>query len=227
MPKLIITEDGSTTLYVEKLDEHYHSTYGAIQESAHIFINSGLKYAMLFHQKINVLEVGFGTGLNALLSLNELIEKNVETEYWALEPHPLNFELIHQMNFAEVLKNASLKNKFEMLHQADWDHGFKWDENFRIKKIRQTIEETVLPADFFNLIYFDAFAPDVQPELWTAHIFRKIYEAMSPKGILVSYSVKGSIKRALKSAGFIIEKLPGPKGKREIIRAMKPLEALK
>ncbi len=223
MAKLIVTEDGSTTIYLEELNEHYHSTFGAIQESQHIFIEAGFKYLAAKTPSINLLEVGFGTGLNCLMSLQTA--KNENVKYWGIEPFPVASELITSLNYGEILKHKSLVSKFDQMHQIPWNEEFKLSTNFTLRKIQETVQDVDLPKDFFNLVYFDAFAPDVQAELWTETVFKKIFKSMKPEGILLTYSVKGVVKRALKSSGFKIEKLPGPKGKREILSAQKPIQA--
>ncbi len=224
MQKLIMTEDGSTTLFVESLNEHYHSTFGAIQESLHIFIEAGLKNQLKRKKQIKILEIGFGTGLNALLTYKEARIKDVLINYCGIEAFPVKPTLIKQLNFGEILKDDLLNEKFKILHQIEWGQIFDLDTNFKIQKLHQRIELTELDDNQFDLVYFDAFAPDIQPELWTELIFDNIYKCMVPEGILVTYSVKGDVKRALKSVGFEIEKLPGPKGKREILRAIKPIQ---
>ncbi len=221
MIKLIITEDGSHTLFNENLNEHYHSTFGAIQESKHIFIEAGLKYQFQNYQKINLLEVGFGTGLNALLSLKESLYSEADIEYLGIEPFPVKYDLVKSLNYGEILKSDFLAASFEQMHDFEWNKEVALSSGFKLKKINSKIETAELSKDHFNLVYFDAFAPDVQSELWTVDVFKKLYELMIFGGVLVTYSVKGVVKRALKSAGFKIEKLPGPIGKREFLRASK------
>ena len=222
MAKLVVTADGSTTIYLEELDEHYHSTFGAIQESKHIFIEAGFKSKAANTNKINLLEIGFGTGLNVLMTLQAM--HNEDVNYWGIEPFPVAPELIKSLNYGEALSNKSLSQNFEQLHHAEWNADIELKSNFNLKKIRERIQDVELPADYFNLVYFDAFAPDVQPELWSELVFMKIFDSMKSDGILMTYSVKGIVKRALKSAGFKIEKLPGPIGKREILRAQKTIQ---
>lgn len=222
MLKLVVTKDGSHTLFNEELNEHYHSTFGAIQESKHIFIEAGLKYQLNKFNQINLLEVGFGTGLNVLLSFDQSTSvKNIE--YWGIEAYPVTDDLISNLNYGEILKSEFLTSTLKKIHKAEWNKEIALSLNFKLHKKWSKIEDAVLPNNYFNLVYFDAFAPDVQSELWTVDVFKKLYESMTENGILVTYSVKGVVKRALKSAGFKIEKLPGPIGKREILRAMKPI----
>ncbi|MBU1012162.1 MAG: tRNA (5-methylaminomethyl-2-thiouridine)(34)-methyltransferase MnmD [Bacteroidetes bacterium] len=221
MIKLIVTDDGSSTLFVEELNEHYHSTFGAVQESRHIFIEAGFKYQQKSLKQIKILEIGFGTGLNALLSLDESLKSEVQTHYCGIEPYPVNPEFIAALNYGKILMSDILSKHFIQIHDAAWNCKVKLAPNFVFEKKKDIIENVELPDHYFNLVYFDAFGPDVQSEIWTEKIFKKIYDSMENGGVLVTYSVKGIVKRALKSAGFTIEKLPGPIGKREFLRASK------
>ena len=220
-PELIITGDGSHTLYVPHLNEHYHSTFGAINESLHVFIESGfLKAASLFDE-IRILEIGFGTGLNALLTWIEAERIPKKVSYTALEAYPLDMEVWSRLNYPDCFCTFSYQKIYQRLHETDWQRNEFISPFFSIQKIKQRIEEYIPESDKFNLVYFDAFGPDIQPELWTEEIFRKIYLSLKKGGILVTYSVKGSVRRALKSSGFSVEKIPGPTGKREITRAIR------
>jgi len=221
MIKLVVTADGSSTLFVVELNEHYHSTFGAIQESRHIFIEAGFKHQQKKFNQIKILEIGFGTGLNALLSLDESVRNEVQTDYCGIEPYPVKSEFIEALNYGKVLKNEFLSTHFIQIHETAWNCRVKLASNFVLEKMKDTIENVELPDSYFNIVYFDAFGPDVQSEIWTEKIFKKIYNSMVPDGVLVTYSVKGIIKRALKSVGFTIEKLSGPIGKREFLRALK------
>ncbi|PKP29687.1 MAG: SAM-dependent methyltransferase [Bacteroidetes bacterium HGW-Bacteroidetes-17] len=221
MIKLVVTGDGSSTLFLEELNEHYHSTFGAIQESRHIFIEAGFKYQQKSSKQIKILEIGFGTGLNALLSLDESLKHEVQTDYCGIEPYPVKPEFVAALNYGNILKSGVLSTHFIQIHDAAWNRKIKLAPNFIFAKMKDTIENVELPEHYFNLVYFDAFGPDVQSEIWTEKIFKKIYDSMEPGGVLVTYSVKGIVKRALKSSGFTLEKLPGPIGKREFLRASK------
>jgi len=211
---LVVTEDGSHSIYVPELNEHYHSIHGAIQESTHVFINAGLKAAMLANKPISVFEMGFGTGLNALLTLMESVKTNIRISYTALEAYPLESSLVAMLNYDILLDGEKLK----LLHNIPWNTPTQINPLFSLIKTQGSLLD-YMPQTTFDLIYFDAFAPEVQPELWTQAIFEKLRSAMFAGAILVTYCCKGSVKRALKSAGFQIEKLPGPPGKREILRA--------
>jgi tRNA U34 5-methylaminomethyl-2-thiouridine-forming methyltransferase MnmC len=220
-PELIITGDGSNTLYVPELDEHYHSTFGAINESLLVFIESGFQKAVKSFDEIQVLEIGFGTGLNALLTWMEAERIPIKVNYVAIEPYPLDEKIWSVLNYPDCFCTFSYREIYCRLHEMDWERDERISPFFSICKIRSRLEDYLPEPDKFNLVYFDAFGPDVQPELWTEEIFRKIFLSMKNKGILVTYSVKGSVRRALKNSGFSVEKLPGPAGKREITRAIK------
>ena len=218
--EIIITEDGSTSLFSTELNETYHSKYGAVNESRHVFIDAGFNL-LTIKSSINILEIGFGTGLNAWLTLLECTKKKSHIYYHAVEPFPLSSSIYSRLNYAEIITNQHPKNLFLSLHETAWNSNIKINEFFNLKKQNQKLEETMLQNDFYDLVYYDAFSPAVQPELWTAAIFEKIYKAMRINGIFVTYSAKGSVRRNLKEAGFEVERLPGPKGKREMIRAIK------
>ena len=216
------TKDGSTTLFVPELNEHYHSINGALQESLHVFIRAGLEHVLQSQPQVRLLEVGFGTGLNALLTLQQVMGHRGQVQYDALEKYPLSWELVAAMHFEKFILNPELMDYLPQLHQAPWEQTASLLPGFDLKKQEAALETHLLPAQYYHLIYFDAFAPEKQPELWTDEIFRKLYGALLPGGILVSYCAKGSFKRSLKAAGFTLEALPGPAGKREMTRARRP-----
>ena len=218
--KRIATEDGSHSFYVPELDEHYHSTHGAIQESRHVFINAGLKQCSRA-QPLHILEIGFGTGLNALLTLTDDLHQNGLIYYDALEAYPLGSDEIADLNYTELLDIADMHPVFIKMHAVKWGSPISIHQGFQLNKIREPLEQFQPPIDRYHLVYFDAFAPTVQPKLWTEEIFRKIYSSMKSGGVLVTYCAKGSVKRALKASGFKLESLEGPKGKREMTRASK------
>jgi len=217
-PKLILTDDGSHTLYNQNIDEHYHSTFGAIQESKHVFIQTGLQYAGHSLKSINLLEIGFGTGLNALLAMLWTIENKTITEYTGIEPLPLSKEMVAKLNYPDIL--GFDKNLFYRMHFNSHERNML-SKYFSVQLLIGRIQEIKIPSGYFDVVFFDAFSPEVQPEMWTAEVFQKIAVATKRGGVLTTYSSKGTIKRALKSAGFEIEKLAGPRGKREILRAIK------
>ncbi len=218
--KIIKTTDGSNTLKLKDIDENFHSGNGAVTESIHIFINNGLLYKAENKKEIKILEVGLGTGLNALLSIIKAQELNLNIYYKAYEAFPLIEPEYKSLNYYEILGNDS-KNLFYSIHRCDFDKEIFVNNHFLFIKRNEKIEAAKLEADFYDIVYFDAFAPDVQPELWTIDIFKQIYASLKNNGLLITYSAKGLVRRNLKSSGFIIEKLTGPPGKREITRAVK------
>lgn len=220
--KIIITEDGSHTVSIPEMGVTYHSIHGAIQESKHVFIEAGFNYVIdtLSKAQINILDVGFGTGLNALLTAINL-EEILKTGYYvALEPYPLTGDEVHLLNYCNQLARKDLQDDFIRLHQCEWNKSITLTDRFLLHKSNNTLQ-TFEHTSNFDLIYFDAFDPDVQPELWTKDVFEKLYRMLKENGILVTYSSKGDVRRALQSTGFYVEKIPGATGKREMIRAKK------
>lgn len=215
--EIINTEDGSSTLYVPELDEHYHSIYGAITESMHIFINYG--FNCIDSQDISIFEVGFGTGLNSFLTFREAKKQKKKVIYDSVELYPLTENEYLRLNYVSKHENDFLF--FIKMHSSDWDIEQKINDNFLLKKITGSIETINIEKEKYDLIYFDAFAPEVQPELWKKEIFQSLYNSLKPNGILTTYCSKGVVRRTLKEVGFKIEKLPGPPPKREIVRAIK------
>ena len=215
--ELIKTSDGSTSLYIPQLDETYHSVHGALQETQHVFIKNGLQ--LFDHQNISILEIGFGTGLNALVTYKEHKALQLNIRYETVEAYPISWEEASQMNFSEVL-SPTLSPIFEQMHCCPWDETVALSPTFSFKKRLQRFE-TINDVDTFDLIYFDAFGARVQPELWTMPLFEKMYQALREGGILVTYASKGSARRAMQEVGFQVEKLPGAMGKREMVRAYK------
>ena len=210
-----ITGDGSHTIYVSELDEPYHSIHGAIQESNHVFLEQGLR--TMGKSTLRILEVGFGTGLNALLTLVEAHKSKMKVYYHAVEKYPLEYEEYIKINYEKFIEGIS-KGYLIKMHEAPWGKQIHLSEYFTLFK-EQTDFRSMAPAGLFDLVYFDAFAPDKQPHLWTEKIFNSVSKLVEPGGILVSYSARGSVRRALISCGFHVEKVPGPPGKREMIRA--------
>lgn len=211
------TKDGSDTLYVPGLDEHYHSSHGAIAESVHVFINAG--FLQLNQASFSILEIGFGTGLNALLSLQESLKKHKEIHYTALEKNPLHPDMAKSLNYPALLGNLP---DYYQLHDCPWGRNEKITDQFTLFKVNEALEKWV-PQKSFDLIYYDAFGPDKQPEVWAPKIIRKVASSLSPGGILVTYTAKGDIRRLFSESGLKVEKLPGPPGKREMLRARKPV----
>lgn len=217
---ILSTEDGSHTLYVPSLDEHYHSVNGALQESTHVFIHAGLKEIQ--KEEIRLLEIGFGTGLNALLSL-QYIEgfSSRKLIYHTIERYPLSREITDKLNYGEAT-GAMGTEWFQKIHAADWGRPVPITDHFILHKIEGDSNHCSFPSDI-DLIFFDAFAPDKQPEMWESAIFEKLYKSASPEALIVTYCAKGEVRRRMQNAGFRMERLPGPPGKRHILRGGKTL----
>jgi tRNA U34 5-methylaminomethyl-2-thiouridine-forming methyltransferase MnmC len=214
--EIMNTAEGSHTLYRPDLDEVYHSRYGAVQESTFVYIQNG--YSKVKEKPINIFEVGFGTGLNALLTCIESNKNQMPTKYTTIEKYPLKKDIIRQLNYPGYLDGSG--NFFHKIHEAPWNQEVNITQNFSIQKINKDLVNYDID-DKFHLIYFDAFAPDVQPELWRSSVFKKMADALYPDGILVTYAARSSVFRALEKAGFKTQHIPGPPGKREITVAIK------
>lgn len=222
--EFIQTEDGSTTLYVPELNEHYHSIHGAIQESAHIFIGAGIRYYEETHNRntepLRILEAGFGTGLNAYLTLIQAAKENIRVIYHSFEKYPLLATEAEQLNYKTNIPYSHPEH-FALLHSTPWETETEIIPGFSLHKHQADFRDVCFTPQF-DIVFFDAFNPDVQPHLWTEEVFQKFYVALKPGGILVTYCVKGIVKQALRSVGFTLKRLPGPPGKREMLRATKP-----
>lgn len=208
------TSDGSATLYVPELNEHYHSVKGALTESEHIYIQMGLNASQVSCP--HVLEIGFGTGLNALLTQKEAERTKRSVTYTGIELYPLEWETVRALHYSDDAV-------FQTIHQANWEQNTIISPHFTLRKTKADFNQVdygqIPPAD---VVYFDAFAPEKQPEIWTEELFRKLYRQMNNDGILTTYCAKGSVRRMLQQTGFSVERLPGPPGgKREILRARK------
>ena len=212
---LRLTDDGSHTLYVNKLDEPYHSIHGALQESMHVFIKQGLH--TISKPVLKILEIGFGTGLNALLTMQFTIQANLEVHYHAVEKYPLHRTEYSQLNFEEFIDGIP-KGSLIQMHEAAWESPVQLSDRFSLIKEKSDFR-SMNPPGYFDLVYFDAFSPDKQPELWSAEVFSTIQKSTRRGALLVTYSSKGTVRRTLISCGFNVEKVPGPHGKIEMIRA--------
>ena len=213
--KVITTKDGSKSLYLPEMNETYHSKFGAKTESEHVFIQAGYRY--LSRPDIRILEIGFGTGLNVLLTWHEQTLNPKKIYYESLEKYPLPDAVLKDINNFE---NEAMSAFFNQIHQAPWNKAWALNPNFILYKNHVDIQH-FKPKSDFDLIYFDAFAPNKQPEMWTLEIFQKMYDALTESGVLVTYSAKGSVRRTMQAAGFTVERIPGPPGKREMLRAIK------
>ncbi len=219
--EIIKTGDGSTTIHLPEWNEQYHSIHGALQEARHVFIEMGLKKVLgVKPSEISILEMGFGTGLNALVTWQATLNANVKVRYTGIEAYPVEKEEVKKLNFSSEIKEEQAQEIFGLLHELPWEEPGNLTPNFILnkqKKFFQDIEDRGL----YDLVYFDAFGARVQPELWTPAIFSKMFHALKPGGILVTYAAKGSVRRAMLEVGFKVERLPGPPGKREMLRATK------
>lgn len=227
--KIITTADGSKTIQLEDWNEQYHSIHGALQEAEHVFIKHGLHHALISQKsddkspkQLSILEIGFGTGLNAYLTLLEAEKNTVSVHYEGVEAFPVSIEEIEQLNYSNLKDNPS-EDIFKQLHLTPWETKLNLTPFFELKK-RQQFFKDITDIEAFNLIYFDAFGARVQPELWTEAVFSIMFKALKPHGTLVTYAAKGSVRRAMQAVGFIVERLPGPSGKREMLRAVKPID---
>jgi tRNA U34 5-methylaminomethyl-2-thiouridine-forming methyltransferase MnmC len=222
MLELIKTDDGSNTLYNKQLKEYYHSRFGAIAESKHVFIEAGLQYAMSQEAySLNIFEVGFGTGLNAFLTFLSTTNLNTPVFYHTIEPFPLPDQIVEKLNYSQNIGSELEKEIFRKLHHSHWDQIVVISDHFHFLKQKIKLEEVELRPQYYHLVYFDAFAPDIQPELWTSDIFARIFKSLKVGGVVTTYSAKGKVRRNLQSVGFNVERIRGPKGKREMIRATK------
>jgi len=214
----IITHDGSSTLYSARYDQHYHSIHGAIQESMHVFIEAGLRALPEHLTEVAILEMGFGTGLNALLTLVHNAGKQLH--YTGLETIPLNWEQAYNLNYIQELKLPEAGEWFQAIHHAAWNETVAIKPDFSLEKLQCQLQDFA-PERGYDLLYFDAFAPTSQPELWEPGIMQQLYDWLNPGGIFVTYSAKSSVRKGLIAAGFDVSKLPGPPGKREMLRGIK------
>jgi tRNA U34 5-methylaminomethyl-2-thiouridine-forming methyltransferase MnmC len=236
--KIITTSDGSKTIQIEDWNEQYHSIHGAIQEANHVFLKHGLRfYSELISESNNesishtegsrsatnldlsILEIGFGTGLNAFLTLVEAEKLNQTINYVGIEAYPVALDEIEQLNYVELISenHASI---FKEMHSISWEMQHQVTSKFQLEK-QQKFFQDIKTINAFDIIYFDAFGARVQPDLWTEDIFKIMFKALKTNGVLVTYSAKGSVRRAMQAVGFIVERLPGPPGKREMLRARK------
>lgn len=222
--EIIITGDGSSTIHIPEWNEQYHSKHGALQEAKHVFINMGLipVFERIESAKISILEIGFGTGLNALVTWEEAIKTDRNINYIGVEAYPVAQEEVEKLNFSEIFKDPNAVEFFKSIHKSEWEKKIEITKAFQLTKQQKLFQE-IEDKELYDLIYFDAFGARVQPELWSIDIFRKMYDALKTNGVLVTYAAKGSVRRAMLEVGLLVERLPGPPGKREMLRATKKL----
>jgi tRNA U34 5-methylaminomethyl-2-thiouridine-forming methyltransferase MnmC len=219
--ELQLTSDGSHTLFNPLLNETYHSSHGALQESLHVFIKAGLEH-LASRRFVRILEIGFGTGLNALLTIQAAHALDLQIDYTAVEAFPLDPQIIETLNYPHLIGEPLVVEWFSSLHATPWEQSQAITQHFSLLKHNARIQDLELTNSAFDLVYFDAFAPEKQPEMWHPEILKKTADALSDGGCLVTYCAKGQVKRDLRAAGLIVESLAGPPGKREMIRATRP-----
>lgn len=217
-----ITKDGSKTLYIKELNESYHSQHGALQEAKYVFIENGIK--QLNKYKINILELGFGTGLNVLVTIDEILKnnKNSEIHYFSIEKYPIEPSEIESLGYESLFENEKLKNIYRQIHDSEWEKEVEIIPHFYLHKIKADffdMDSYALPP--IDLVYFDCFGARVQPDLWEKDLFIKVDKKMGNDSLLTTYSSKGSVRRILQELDYLVEKKPGPPGKREMINAWK------
>ena len=217
--EIITTADGSKTIQLKEWNEQYHSKHGAIQEAYHVFIKHGLN--LFQKQSINILEIGFGTGLNAFITFLEAPKLDLNIAYRGVEAYPVSVGELSQLNYISELKSEDFHKQFHQMHQSSWEDLVVISDYFTLYKEQSDFRE-INAENSFELIFFDAFGARVQPELWTEDVFAIMFRALKNRGVLVTYAAKGSVRRAMLEVGFEVERLPGPPGKREMLRATKP-----
>lgn len=220
--KIITTADGSKTIQLVDLDEQYHSLHGALQESEYVFIKQGLQHVIQDKHNqtnsISILEIGFGTGLNAMTTLAKTKNCQTPISYVGVEAYPISAEEVLELNYNNLFLDANINELYKDIHSCSWEKPVKITPYFTLEKQQKSFNE-IADKNVYNLIYFDAFGPRIQPELWIESVFKTMFDSLKEDGVLVTYSAKGSVRRAMQSVGFLVEKLPGPPGKREMLRA--------
>lgn len=218
--EIIKTGDGSATIYLPEWNEHYHSKHGALQEAKHVFLKTGFHHFLAKKdvQELSILEIGFGTGLNALLTYFEAESEKVSVDYTGVEAYPVSSEELEALDYSEVISNKEASVVIKAMHNAEWDKKEEVSAFFKLQK-QQMFFSDIRAEGAYDIIFFDAFGPRVQPDLWTEKIFSLMYRALKDEGVLVTYSAKGDVRRAMQAVGFFVERLPGPPGKREMLRA--------
>jgi tRNA U34 5-methylaminomethyl-2-thiouridine-forming methyltransferase MnmC len=215
-----VTGDGSKTLFIPDWDENYHSSHGAVQEAKHVFLKYGLG-EIIIKKELTVFEVGFGTGLNAILTYEYAIDNLLKIKYDSIEAYPITMDEVESLDYVSLFENPNTKNLYFQMHSCAWDEPNQLSENFIVTKIHNKLENQIFPENHYDIIFFDAFGPRVQEGMWSKTHFENLYHSLKTGGIFVTYCAKGQVKRDLKSVGFEVETLPGPPGKREMTRGRK------
>lgn len=218
---LITTSDGSCSLLMEDWGETYHSVHGAVQEAQHVYISQGLD--MISSGEVRVLEMGFGTGLNAYLSFLWAMDQDKQLQYHTIEAYPLNEQEVKGLNYPTLTNTKQYQQYFDLMHQVSFDQKHLITPSFELLKMHTTFQQAQLPTEFYDVVYYDAFGYQYQPELWSLTLFEKVFAALKKGGKLATYASRGVIRRTMIQAGFVVQKHPGPIGKREILVATKPL----
>lgn len=220
--EIIITGDGSSTIHIPEWNEQYHSKHGALQEAKHVFIDMGLIPVSAIEglTDISILEIGFGTGLNALVTYEAATILKKSINYVGVEAYPVALEEVEKLNFGTSHKEPLMIEFYKQIHTCNWEQQVKITESFKLNKQKKYFQD-IEDFEMYDLVYFDAFGARVQPELWSVEIFKKMFTALKSNGVLVTYAAKGSVRRAMLEVGFLVERLPGPPGKREMLRATK------
>lgn len=222
--KVIETRDGSSSLLIPEMNETYHSTHGAITEAEYVFLKMGVDHFCETHpnqEEINILEIGFGTGLNAWLTALAAQESKVKIKFTSIEKFPLDSKLVDQLNYKFKKESDESKMLFEKVHSSEWEMECLVTDWFDLTKIQTDITDFNPANESFDLIYFDAFAPSKQPEMWSPEVLKRMYDLLKTNGVFVTYCAQGQFKRDLKAVGFVTEELDGPPGKKEMTRGTK------
>lgn len=217
-----VTGDGSHTIYVPELNESYHSTHGAVQESLHVFIDAGIRYYLQDNApgELQIFEVGFGTGLNAVLAAIFAEQELTNVYFESIEAYPISGKEVDALNYPQVLRGEHANQLFQNIHESNWEESLAMSDRFSIKKVNISIQD-YQANNRFHICFFDAFAPSKQPEMWELDVLKKIHNLLVPGGVFVTYCAKGQLKRDLKKLGFEVQSIPGPPGKKEMVRAIK------
>lgn len=219
--KIIVTQDNSKTLLIPDINETYHSTKGALNEAKHVFMTAGIDF-VTGKNPLRIFELGFGTGLNVLVTIDKIWNQPLHINYYSLEKYPLDFELVRDLEYPDLFKNSAINEINETIHNCPWESEQRIRPNFALTKLKGDIKELNTNDLAVDLIFYDAFGPKVQPDLWSVEVLKKMHLILTKNGVLVTYCAQGQFKRNLKEAGFRVENLPGPPGKREMTRAIKP-----